>query len=270
MKQTGERRTPDLHGRAEERVQDLFHLFPYFYTRDMIEPGDCVLEVGCGDGYGAGILGQRAAEYVGVDLSADAVRHASARYGSATVRFQQADATALPLVEGTFDLVVSFHVIEHLRDTGSYLDELARVSKADGRIVLVTPNRAFRVAVGERPWNRFHVQEFDAPGLTQLLSQHFANVAVMGVAGSDEMNAVERQRVARARRLARMDPLGLRYRLPEPLLIRVRQAISRTATRPSDADGDFTLDDVHCVESDLDTCVHLLAVIERSVQSQAS
>lgn len=248
----------------EERVQDLFHLFPYFYTREMIEHRDRVLEVGFGDGYGAEVLGARAAEYVGVDLDVDAVRHASARYGSATVRFQEADATALPFPAGTFDLVVSFHVIEHLRDPERYLDELARVSKATGRVALVTPNRALRLGKNERPWNRFHVQEFDAQGLSQLLSRHFANVEVMGLAGSDGMNSVERRRVARARRLARMDPLGLRYHLPESLLVRVRRAINRAATRPSEADGNFTVDDVHCVESDLDRCVHLLAVIDRT------
>ena len=87
----------------------------------------------------------------------------------------------------------------------------------------------------------------------------------MGIAGNAEMNTLERARVARARRLARLDPFGLRYRLPEALLVRVRRLLTSIATRPTDGSdkAGFSLDDVRCVESDLDDAAHLIAVIDR-------
>ena len=146
MKTTGERRDVASAQRAEDRAQDLFHLFPYHFVRQFCSPTTRVLDVGFGEGYGAKILTNSVAEYVGLDMSEDAVRHASSRYPFPNVRFARSDAEAIPFDEGSFDLVVSFHVLEHVSEPESYLKELARVCRAGGHIVIVTPNRALRLA----------------------------------------------------------------------------------------------------------------------------
>ncbi|MBM2821296.1 MAG: Methyltranfer dom protein [Thermoleophilia bacterium] len=55
----------------------------------------------------------------------------------------------------------------------------------------------------------------------------FDSVEIFGIHGSETMNEIERNRVARARRLARLDPLGLRYHLPESIDTRLRTALRR-------------------------------------------
>ena len=266
MKTTGERRAVASTSNAEEQVQDAFHLFPYHYVKRLVTPDTRVLEVGFGEGYGAEILSGSIAEYVGLDVSDEAVAHATSRYALPNVRFEQADATAIPSPPASFDVVVSFHVLEHIAEADAYLREIGRVCRAGGRLVIVTPNGAFRVARGERPWNRFHVHEYDHVELAQLLSRRFEEVAVMGITGDEAMNAVERARVSRARAFARLDPLGLRYRLPEPLLVRVRRGLTVAARRSAQPPmrADFTHADVRCVEDELDQSVHLLALIDRT------
>src|SRR5262249_41498747 len=122
-----------------------------------------------------------------------------------------------------------------------------------------------RIEPGKRPWNRFHVQEFTADDLQQLSSNRFSHVRVMGFAGNDAMNELERARVGRARRIARLDPLGFRYRLPESLMLRVRRMLMRAVKHRVAERGEprFTLEDVRLLEGELDDAMHLLVVIER-------
>jgi SAM-dependent methyltransferase len=264
LTKTSERRTPGATQRAGDLTQDLFHLFPYHFVADGALRESRILEVGFGDGYGAEIIGGSVDEYVGVDVSPDALELATAKDVSSNVRFMLYDGTTLPFASESFDWVISFHVLEHLSDTESFLGEVGRVCRPGGRIVLVTPNATVRLDPGERPWNRFHVQEFTGDELRHLLSGRFDRVTVMGIAGSEAMNGLERARVTRARRIAKLDPLGLRYRLPEGVMLRIRKLLMRTTGEvPSDTAGPaFTLDDVRLVE-DIREAIHLFAVVER-------
>ena len=272
MKVTGERRAVTGAQSAEDRVQNLLHLFPYNFVQAFCSTSTRVLDVGFGEGYGAEILTGSVADYIGLDMSEDAVRHARSRYIFSNVRFERSDATTIPFDADSFDLVLSFHVLEHVVDPDAYLEEMARVCRAGGRLVIVTPNRAFRLAPAERPWNRYHLRELDRAQLAHLLSKHFTHFAVMGIEGNAEMNSLERARVARARRFARLDPLGLRYHLPEMLLIRARRWLMTVARRGTNGLGgsSFSLDDVRCVDDSADQSIHLMAVIDGTGASEVA
>jgi hypothetical protein len=112
---------------------------------------------------------------------------------------------------------------------------------------------------------RFYAQEFSGDELQGLLSSRFARVTVMGIAGNE---AMKRPRI-RASCASPPDlearPLGLRYRLPEGLMLRVRRLLMRaTGGPPADSTGTaLTLDDVRLLEGDVREAIHLLAVVER-------
>lgn len=79
--------------------------------------------------------------------------------GLATLRAVQADATALPFAERTFDVVTMLEVLEHISDTQQALSEVCRVA---GRFLLLS--------VPSRPdTNPEHIHLFDQPTLTALL-----------------------------------------------------------------------------------------------------
>ncbi len=112
-----------------------------------IRSGSRLLDVATGAGYIAGAAAQRGANATGIDFSATQVRMARERYP--TVRFEQADAEALPFDPETFDAVVNGFGMCHLPNPDVALREAFRVLKRGGRVAFTvwdTPERA--VALG--------------------------------------------------------------------------------------------------------------------------
>jgi SAM-dependent methyltransferase len=245
LKSSTERFDATLGRTSEDVVMGLYHRYAYEVAARTLQPDDRVLDVGFGEGYGSTILG---GGYSGVELDPDLVAHARAMYPDAV--FETYDGRHLP--DGPFDLVVSFQVIEHVPDPELWLAEVARVAR---RAMFATPNRIHRLGEGERPWNRYHVNEFDADELRELLGRHFDEVAVYGVCAPAEIEAVELARFRRARRIARLDPLGLRYRLPR----RVDALVRSRLRKPAPTARHFSLDELQHSEACIETGLVLLA-----------
>ena len=133
---TGERVIPG------EVDADLFneHWARYLFAQQLAA-GKRVLDVACGSGYGSALLAEVAQQVVGVDIASDAVCYAKERY--ARPDFVRADCIALPFAEEQFDLLVAFEIIEHLSDSQTFLEELRRVVKPQGRLLLSTPNKLY-------------------------------------------------------------------------------------------------------------------------------
>jgi len=238
LRASTKRFVPDEAESPDELAIALLHLYAYQAAAELIHTGDHVLDVGFGEGYGAQILVSAGAEYLGLELDPELVAHARERYGHA---FDTYDGIRISAPDGTFDVVVSFQVIEHIPDPLPWLTEIRRVLEPKGRAIFTTPNRVYRVGDGERPWNRHHVREFTAEEFRALLGRVFSDVHVYGIRASDEIESVVRARAGRARKLARIDRLGLRYRLPEGFDTRVRRMLRRA--RQPDVDRDrFTVE----------------------------
>jgi ubiquinone/menaquinone biosynthesis C-methylase UbiE len=242
-------------------VIDAMHRYAYALIEEYARPSDRLLEIGFGEGYGAEIVQPWISEYVGLEVDAQAVLHAAKRHASPGLSFLQYDGVTLPFDDGTFELVISFQVIEHVVDPPRLLKEACRVLRGTGTALIVTPNRNHRVADGERPFNRYHVREFNSGELEALMRTAFEKVTVFGIQGSPVMNEIEKKRVARARKLARFDPLGLRYVLPESFDTWLRTALRRGSaprdeTMPSQVDVEHMYHSRVGVEESLD----LLAV----------
>ena len=103
-----------------------------------VPQGD-VLEIGCGSGAMAAAVLRRfpAVQMTATDFDESMVQAARARLspfgGRAEVR--QADATALPFDDASFDLVLSFVMLHHVVRWEEAVGELARVLRPGGRIV---------------------------------------------------------------------------------------------------------------------------------------
>jgi len=104
------------------------------------QPGERVLDVGCGPGYYcAELLEQVGAEgsVVGVDGSAAMLALAERRCaGHGNVTFREADATALPVEDGEFDAALSVQVQEYVPDVDVALAELHRALRPGGRALV--------------------------------------------------------------------------------------------------------------------------------------
>jgi SAM-dependent methyltransferase len=96
---------------------------------------DSALDVGCSEGYFLNVVRDRfGGQTWGVDLSTVALKKAHDRYG---LPVAAADATRLPFADGSFDLVYSTEVIEHVLDPDLMVAEMRRVSR--GSVLVTTP-----------------------------------------------------------------------------------------------------------------------------------
>jgi|SRR6476646_8502292 len=104
--------------------------------------GLSVLEVGCGPGDFAIYLANQGASVTAVDFSPKAIEIAQekANYQEKSVKFQVADAQSLPFDSNFFDLVVSCECLEHVPVPQLALNEISRVLKPSGKLVLTTEN----------------------------------------------------------------------------------------------------------------------------------
>jgi SAM-dependent methyltransferase len=100
-----------------------------------------VLDAGCGGGGMPLSLAEETSAVVGID-PAERFQEAGVRLGREkgmrNLHFALADGMALPFCDGSFDLVLSHAVIEHVADAPLYLRECARVLTADGHVYLST------------------------------------------------------------------------------------------------------------------------------------
>ena len=103
--------------------------------------GKSAVDVGCGAGLVCEPMARWGANVSGVDASAENIGVAAAHAESAglDIRYMAGELASLNL--GTFDLVTSFEVIEHVSDKVAFLDQLATSLKPDGLLVMSTPNR---------------------------------------------------------------------------------------------------------------------------------
>src|SRR5207244_298992 len=115
------------------------HLAAYRFARARAA-GRTVLDAGCGEGYGAALLAEVAVRVVGADRM-EAIALARARHRDPRLELRAIDLERLDGLDGRFDLVVSFQVIEHLPDPVGFLAALARRAAPGGEILVTTPNR---------------------------------------------------------------------------------------------------------------------------------
>jgi SAM-dependent methyltransferase len=168
---TGERLIP---GQVEP---DLYyeHMTRYQYAT-LFSADKRVLDAGCGAGYGTEYLATNAATVIGIDSSIEAIRFARAKYIAPNLNFFAAACEALPFPDRSFDLIVSFEVIEHLADSAGYLREVARVLTPTGKLILSTPNkRQYSDAIPDYE-NPYHLHEFYSDEWHLLLADVFPHV----------------------------------------------------------------------------------------------
>jgi SAM-dependent methyltransferase len=101
-----------------------------------IQPGERLLDVGCGIGYLSSLARSCGAEIVGVDMSRKALAYARDQL---TGGFVAGGAGGLPFADDSFDKVIFADVIEHVPDDRMALAEIVRVARPGARIVISTP-----------------------------------------------------------------------------------------------------------------------------------
>jgi SAM-dependent methyltransferase len=176
LEHTGERMIP------EASVPEIFweHVHRYRFAKRFVR-NKRVLDIACGEGYGAfGLLRAGATSVVGVDISEDACGNAKQKYG---IDARCGSAESIPLPDTSVDVVVSFETIEHISDPARFVREAKRVLTPSGAFIVSTPNRPVYNRNGEH--NPFHCAELDEAEFITLLKGQFRDVSVWSQASTN-------------------------------------------------------------------------------------
>jgi SAM-dependent methyltransferase len=248
---TGER----LHEGDDRFAIDIArHRAAYEFAREQATGGQ-VIDVGCGSGYGTAMLAEAGLDVLGFDRVLPD-RGNRTRGGG----FVIGDLNAVPILPDRFDLVVSFQVIEHFDDPSNYIAALADLCGPDGLLILTTPN--IHTSDGVNP---FHVHEYQAAELSDVLRTRFDSVEVRGLSPSERVRSELADRSRRIRRVMRIDPLNLRSRLPrsvvEWLFARFALLVRQSSTEDA-ACADVTWREFP-IGATTDACLDLVALCRR-------
>ncbi len=168
-----------------------------------------VLEIGTGAGYGIEVVAPKARKFVTLDKHTPAAELIS----RPDVEFHQAVVPPLEFPDASFDCVISFQVIEHIRNDRKFVREIHRVLRPGGRFIVTTPNAP--MSLTRNPW---HVREYTADELRELLGSCFASVEALGVFGNEQVSAYYEKNRRGVERITRFDLLDLQHRLPRWML----------------------------------------------------
>ena len=170
---TGERYTPETEGEIK-----LEHTHRYLFAKKAAIDKD-VLDIACGEGYGAAVLAYVARSVIGVDISSEAVEHASSKYTSENLSFICGSCEDIPLENNSVDLVVSFETIEHHVFHKEMMEEIKRVLRPDGLLIISSPDkREYSDMTGYK--NPYHVKEIYRDEFEGLVSGYFRNICTYG------------------------------------------------------------------------------------------
>ncbi len=182
----------------------------YYLAVDYIK-GD-LLELGCGEGRGVALLAPIAASFTAIDKISEVVEELTRKFPD--YKFKRG---SFPPLDGTesnsFDTIVSFQVIEHIKDDRKFLKEIWRVLKPGGKAIITTPNK--KKSLTRNPW---HIREYTASELKTLADPIFDEVELSGITGNDRVWEYYELNKKSVEKITRFDIFDLQNRLPASLL----------------------------------------------------
>jgi 2-polyprenyl-3-methyl-5-hydroxy-6-metoxy-1,4-benzoquinol methylase len=245
----------------------LMHVATYRFAAPYLI-GKTVLDLGCGTGYGSALLAGDCASVTGVDISAEAIGYARAKYAAPGLAYDTIDkiehGSRLRFADASFDAVISFQVIEHVADVPSYLLEVKRLLKPGGVFIVATPDRATRLLPLQRPWNLYHLKEYSHTQFEALFTPYFANVEVLHMSGTRRVIDIELKRT----RLVKWLTLPFTFPFaPEWLRsagLALMKRVKGTPALPDAAPAPFDFDERDIqIGKDLTPSLNLVAVMVR-------
>lgn len=223
---TGERVMPDV-----EHISFTFnrHLVVYEFAKHYSE-NKSVVDCGCGEGYGSNVLSRVATSVIGLDISGSTIEKAIKKYPQPNLSFQQANLERkIPLQSDSADVVICSQVIEHLRNPRVLLQEIHRVLKMGGLLIIATPNKNTFSPTG-RELDPYHYIEYTQETFRALLNTVFPEVYSFHTTGNDKVLKKLQQDIDMAKRYVRYDIFKLHMWAPRAIL-KILYTIALNVTR---------------------------------------
>ncbi len=193
---------------ASDNVIYQRHVFAYEQAAAMVSGK--VGEVGCGEGYGMQLVLPHVDFYVAMDKYETLV----AQEQTEKVFFKQMnfpDFGGIPV--NFFDYIISFQVVEHIKNDTLFIERIAQLLKPGGKLLLTTPHAPMSLTR-----NPFHVREYEYAEMEALVKPHFSKVDIKGVFGKEQAMEYYEANKASIARFRKFDVFDFEHRLPASLV----------------------------------------------------
>ena len=154
------------------RAETADHMARYGFAATRARGATLDLGAGVGDGAALIATAQSVDFVIAFDISSAALAFARHTYGE-TISFVTGDASALPFSEDSLDSIVCLEAIEHVPDANRVLEEMARVLRPEGLLIISTPNKWATSPLSRRPMNPYHVREWYPRRFKELVARYF-------------------------------------------------------------------------------------------------
>jgi SAM-dependent methyltransferase len=156
------------------------HFCAYKFAKAFIRQRD-VLDIGCGEGYGADFLADSAKTVLGIDYDEAVIDYAKNKYRKENLKFAVMDIKDLNSLNQKFDVICSFQNIEHIRGVGKLLSDINNLLRNNGIFICSTCNKKDASPGRDAPFNKYHVREYLADEFGELLEGYFHKVEIFGL-----------------------------------------------------------------------------------------
>ena len=219
-----------------------------------------VLEVGCGEGRGIARIIGKSETFTALDKIESALRKLREQFPSG--KFIARNFPPFSVASEKYDFVISFQVIEHIRNDAFFLQEIHRVLKPGGTAIITTPNRP--MSLTRNPW---HEREYTGDELLRLSKTIFQQTEMKGINGNEKVMEYHEQNRRSVARFTRWDILGLQHRLPAVLLRIPYEFLNRINRKKLQAGNSqlvsgITHNDYH-LTADYDNCLDLFLIVRK-------
>lgn len=231
----------------------------YYLSQEYISGN--VLEIGCGEGRGVELIAPKAESYTGIDKIPQVIESLKSKHPDGDFR-QMVIPPLAELKDDTYDVVVSFQVIEHIKKDLEYIKEIYRVLKPGGKALITTPN--IKMSLSRNPW---HIREYTADELTRLAQKAFSKVEMLGITGNEKVMGYHEENRQSVNRIMKWDVLKLQYRLPAFILKLPYEILNRMNRNKLKAGNDGLVSEIHhsdyLLSKDPDISLDLFCVMEK-------
>ncbi|WP_073203262.1 class I SAM-dependent methyltransferase [Gracilibacillus kekensis] len=167
---TGERIIPEQMKITNELLIE--HLARYHFSVPHVYGR--VLDLATGVGYGAHVIAKKCKkqieEIIGVDIDPEVIKYAQGQYYHPLSSYQVEDVTDTKLPEklGQFDVILSFETIEHIENEVQFMENIFKMLKPGGTLILSTP---FGEGKGIPCGSPFHVHQMTENEFMQMFEK---------------------------------------------------------------------------------------------------
>lgn len=147
------------------------HLHRYAFAMGFVKDKK-VLDVASGEGYGSNLMADISTEVIGVDIDQVAIEKASLKYQKENLVFRQGNVSKIPVTSDSIDVVVSFETLEHTDEHTEMMEEIVRVLKSDGIMIMSSPDKYYYSDIYQYN-NPHHVKELYEKEFRELIAAHF-------------------------------------------------------------------------------------------------